>query len=263
MPPVTDPAVIRALLETDRPWAVYPLGDLAPQRFPHCTWLGAAGGAPALALIYRAFTPPVLFTLGRPDAVEGLLDEVTEEEFYLHVRPNVLPLLRARFHVRDTQTMWRMILDPARFRPPPPRSAVPLGPEDVPALQRLFADGEPAGEAPHFFLPSMLQDGVYFGVREGEGLVAAAGTHLVEFGESVAAVGNVYTRRDRRGRGLASSVTGAVAAELLARGLRTVALNVDQRNASAVRVYERLGFGRYCAFLEGSAGAPDRSAGGL
>jgi predicted GNAT family acetyltransferase len=69
----------------------------------------------------------------------------------------------------------------------------------------------------------------------------------------VGAIGNVYTRRDRRGRGLASFVTGAVTAELLRLGLRTVALNVNQRNAAAIRVYEQLGFTRYCAFYEGVA----------
>jgi predicted GNAT family acetyltransferase len=35
--------------------------------------------------------------------------------------------------------------------------------------------------------------------------------------------------------------------------LRTVALNVNQRNAAAVHVYERLGYARYCPFYEGIA----------
>jgi predicted GNAT family acetyltransferase len=99
----------------------------------------------------------------------------------------------------------------------------------------------------------MLAEGVYFGVREGSELVAAAGTHLVVPGEGVAAIGNVYTRRDRRGRGLAGRLTGTVAVELVGRGLRTVALNVNQNNATALGVYERLGFVRYCAFVEGLA----------
>jgi predicted GNAT family acetyltransferase len=30
-------------------------------------------------------------------------------------------------------------------------------------------------------------------------------------------------------------------------------LNVNQRNAAAIRIYERLGFERHCPFLEGSA----------
>ena len=252
MPPVTDPVSIRTLLETDRPWSVYALGDLAPERFRHCTWL--AGPGPALVLLYRAFTTPVLFALGQPGAVRGLLEEVGDEpELSLHVWPEILTLLRPGFELRGVKQMWRMVLDWTRFRPAPAEGVVRLAPADLPALRGLYADGEPAGEAPGFFAPSMLQDGVFFGIREGADLVAVAGTHLVEPHEGVAAVGNIYTRRDRRGRGLATRATAAVVSEMLARRLRTIALNVEEDNSPAVRVYERLGFLRYCPFVEGLA----------
>jgi predicted GNAT family acetyltransferase len=42
-------------------------------------------------------------------------------------------------------------------------------------------------------------------------------------------------------------------ADLLSQGLRDVVLNVNQKNAAAIRIYERLGFERYCPFFEGSA----------
>jgi predicted GNAT family acetyltransferase len=99
----------------------------------------------------------------------------------------------------------------------------------------------------------MLQDGVFFGTREAGELVAAAGTHLVACSEGVAAVGNVYTRRDRRGRGLAARTTSAVVGELLRMNVATIALNVSRNNDVAIRVYERLGFLRYCAYYEGLA----------
>ncbi len=68
-------------------------------------------------------------------------------------------------------------------------------------------------------------------------------------------MGNVYTRRDRRGRGLAARVTSAVTAHLLRHDppLSTVALNVNQHNAAALRVYAGLGYERYCGFHEGLA----------
>jgi predicted GNAT family acetyltransferase len=99
----------------------------------------------------------------------------------------------------------------------------------------------------------MLEQGVFYGIGEGADLVAVAGTHLVSGPESVGAVGNVYTRRDRRGRGLAGRATSAVTAELIRRGLRTIALNVNQANAAAIEVYERLGYVKYCPFYEGLA----------
>src|SRR5205807_46041 len=89
MPPLTDSSVIRALLETDRPWAAYALGDLCPVHFQHSAWFHAPGTTPALALLYRAFSPSVLFALGRPDALQPLLDEIADEPtLYLHVRPD-------------------------------------------------------------------------------------------------------------------------------------------------------------------------------
>jgi ribosomal protein S18 acetylase RimI-like enzyme len=254
MPRLIDRSAVRALLETDRPWAVYPLGDLAPGYFEKCVWFGTTGGRPGLILLYRGFTSPIFFALGEPDVVRTLLDEIDDQpQMYLHVAPNIVPLLRMRYDIRDEKTMWRMLLDESRFRPASTGLAIRLGLSDLADVERLYADGKPAGEMPHFFFPEMLQQGGFFGIREGGQLIAAAGTHLVTAEESVAAIGNIYTRRDRRGRGLASQVTSAVTGELLRREIRTTALNVHEHNHAAIRVYERLGFVRYCTFIEALA----------
>jgi RimJ/RimL family protein N-acetyltransferase len=257
VPPTRDPDEIRALLETDRPWTAYALGDLAPGYFEHCDWFRTDDDEPAVALLYRAFSTPILFTLGQPGSVRVLLQELGDPPtMFLSIRPEILPLIKARYTVRDETPTWRMLLESANYRPPPSGDAVRLGPADLQALQRLYADGEPAGEASDFFSASMLEQGVFFGIREGEALVAAAGTHLVVPSEGVGAIGNVYTRRDRRGQRLAACATSAVTTELLRMNLRTVVLNVHHRNTAAARVYERLGFVRYCAFFEGLAERP-------
>ena len=254
MPRLSDPNEIRALLETDRCWSVYPLGDLSPGFFEQSEWYRAAGGATALVLILRAFSSPVLFALGDPAAVAPLLEGIPDEpEMFLDVRPEILHLIKARYTIHQETVMWRMILDPWAFSPTAGEAVTRLGPDDFPALRALYADGETSGEAPGFFSASMLDQGVFYGIREGEELVAAAGTHLVVPAESVAAIGNVYTRRDCRGQGLAARVTSAVAGELLHMNLRTIALNVSQTNSAALRVYERLGFERYCGYYEGFA----------
>ncbi len=249
----------------DRIWSVYALGDLEPGLFEHTCWYAAEGSA-ALLMLFTAFDTPVLFAAGPADRVAGLLDEIGDRpRLYLSIQPEILPLIRARYAVSGLRAMWRMALDPGRFQPWPGSPAGParLTPSDYTALTRLYADGAATGEAPDFFAPYMVEQGVFYGIFEGQELVAAAGTHLVAPAEGVAAVGNVYTRRDRRGRGLATRVTSAVASELV-RGLpagSVIALNVMQANRPALSVYERLGFARHCEFYEGLAerrSAPDQ-----
>ena len=254
---LTDPAEIRALLSADRAWAVYALGDLAPGLAEHAEWHCASGPlqSPALILLFRAFPIPVLYTQGPPEALAPLLDTIRDRAMYLSIRPDVLPLLQARGRISHQMAMWRMILRPERFQPPSLDGLRRLTLADLPALEALYADGRAAGEAPDFFAPYMLEQGVFYGLWDGPDLAASAGTHIVAPADRVAAVGNVYTRRDWRGQGLAARVTGAVTAELLSTLAppAVIALNVSQANPAAQRVYQRLGFERYCDFYEGLA----------
>jgi predicted GNAT family acetyltransferase len=131
------------------------------------------------------------------------------------------------------------------FRPLPSPAVQPLSPRHTDELRRLYAQG--GADA---FTPTQLATGVFYGVRDRGRLVAAAGTHLVSPTYGMGAVGNVYTNPICRGRGYGTATTSAVVDELFQRGLRHVFLNVAQDNTSAIRIYERLGFAKYCSFLE-------------
>jgi GNAT superfamily N-acetyltransferase len=252
--PVSDVGEIRKLLETDRAWAAYALGDLAPDFFEHCLWFRPPGASGALAMLYRAFTPAVLFAQGDPAAIATILDEFSAEpRIYLHVRPDMLPVLETRYDVIELRRMSRMVLQCDRYRSMSTSDVVRLSSAHESAVKQLFDDGASSGENPDFFHPSMLDAGVFYGLWEAAELVAVAGTHLVVPSEDVAAIGNVYTRRDRRGRGMAARVTGAVVDELLRLSIGTIVLNVNQLNKPAIRVYERLGFTRHCDYYEGLA----------
>ncbi len=259
MPQLRDVTAIRTILAADPAWSIYALGDLAPGFVERSEWFCPPDGAQALALLFRGFDTPVLFAMGEADGVAAMLDEIGRESVvYLHVRPEIVPVLARRYQITELKEMCRMVLDWETHRPAACDGVVRLSAADLGDLERLYADGRESGEAPDFFFPPMLDDGVFFGVREGRELVAAAGTHLVAPGEGVAAVGNVYTCRDRRGRGLAAKTTGAVVNELA--GL-TVALNVSRKNETAIRVYERLGFKRHCDCYEGTGRAPTGTRG--
>ena len=244
MPQHTDKTTIRAILQRDPRWCVYALGDLSPRMFPKCQWF-----TPDLTLVLHDYGTSILFAHGT-GSIREALDHVTWP-VHLQVQPDALEEVARYASVTSVKTMIRMAWSGGSTRVSD--RVTRLGATDVPALERLYADGASTGESPDFFYGSMVSDGVFFGVYKGEALIAAAGTHLVAREESAAAIGNVYVRRDRRGGGLGRAVTAAVLHELA--GIATVGLNVRADNDAAIRVYESLGFVRHCDFREALATA--------
>ncbi len=120
-----------------------------------------------------------------------------------------------------------------------------LGPADLADLVALYAS-EPGAA---FFLPSMLDDATFVGVRQDGVLVAAAGTHLISASRRLAAIGAVYVRPSARGSGLGAAVTSGVIARL-DRRVDTIGLNVAADNTPAITIYERLGFRRVLDYDE-------------
>ena len=128
------------------------------------------------------------------------------------------------------------LVDAGALPGPDPR-VEPLGASDVGELTALF-DADPGAV---FFLPHMLDDGAFVGVRSEGRLVAAAGTHVLSERFGVAAIGAVYTAPSARGQGLGRAVTAAVARHLRPR-VTTIGLNVAAANAAARRIYASIGF---------------------
>jgi GNAT superfamily N-acetyltransferase len=253
MPRVTDLLQVRALLDRDRAWAAYAIGDLSPEFAAHCTWLAPADESAALLLLYRGFDPPIAFVMGDTAHLAPLFRELDAPILSLHVRPDAVAAMSPTYRPTETHPMWRMTVELASFRPSPGEGIIALHESDVDAVTALYDEGWRHGEGPTFFQPRMLRQGTFRGVREGADLVAVAGTHLISRELGVCAVGNVYTRRDRRRQGLGARVTSAVVRHAFAQAIPTIVLNVGQENVGARRVYERLGFHCHCAFLEGEA----------
>ena len=245
MPRLTDKNEIRRRLRRDPGWSVYALGDLEPAMFPKTLWF-----VPDLTLVVQDYGTAILFAIGPGSVAEALASVARTGPVHLQVQGDALDEVARHAAVSSTRLMWRMTWTGDHL-PSPSALTSRLNATDVPALQALYADGETSGEAPDFFFPSMVADGVFCGIYEGGALVAAAGTHLLAREESAAAIGNVYTRRDRRGRGLGRLVTSAVLGELA--GVETIGLNVRADNDAALHLYESLGFTRHCEFHEALA----------
>ena len=190
----------------------------------------------------------VRFEMGETDGLRAILAGAPwAERVYLTCRAEHLAMTREFYAWDEVESMWRMALQRTRFQPVK-GDWVRLTPAHADELVELYAlGGGPAYSA------AQLEHGVFCGTFVDRRLVAVAGTHLVSPTYGVAAVGNVFTHPGYRGRGYGTAVTSAVVAELLGRGIGDIVLNVNQANQVAIGIYERLGFERYCPFLEGPA----------
>jgi ribosomal protein S18 acetylase RimI-like enzyme len=244
-----DEAEAYAAFATDRRWCGYAIADLEPP-FRDYAVVGvarrAAEVAACLVLRHPAFS--AIVPHGPADGLLALLHEMElPGEAHMFAREEHLAALRQCYEYRSPTHMQRMAVDSASFRPVA-ASAERLTPDDLPTLADLY-EGYP-GNA---FQPDQLATGVFYGVHHGARLVAAAGTQVMSTRYGIAAVGNIFTRPEARGRGLASATTSAVVAELLGGACRDAILNVAIANEPAIHVYRRLGFETHCRHYEGIA----------
>ena len=244
---VSDRGDIAAFLRRDRLYAAYALGDLDGASRGRIAWAMAyddGGGATALAMHHEGLVPQPLFLMGAPDGCRAILEHVLKpRDTYLQATELHEAAVRDLYELDAPLAMLRMVVDRETFTPfagPADR----LTALDVDDLNRLYQLGFRAG-----FPPSVVEEGVYYGVRVRGRLVSAAGTHAINPREGIAVVGNVMTHADYRGHDFAKMVTSAVTADLLDR-VPDVALNVHADNDPAVAAYDRLGYRTYCHLIE-------------
>ena len=242
---LTDLDDIRRRLSLDRDWALYPKADLDHAHRSYCDWYGYGDG---VALIYRAFDPPALVVSGSRDAVTALLSDVPVDRADLAIREDDRDLASESWRFERENVLVRMMLAEPRLRPHGEAERLTLGHADE--IDALLSTGDRTGVA---FAHSQLATGCYFGLRSAGALIAVAGVHVVSEAEGAAAIGNVFTHADHRGRGLAQVTVSAVAAELLARRIPAIGLNVVKTNAPAAQAYTRLGFVPRLSFVQGPA----------
>lgn len=232
--------------------SAYMLGDLDPAYAHGCTWF-ALDEEPieSVLLLYSALSAPTLLSEGKTEDLEAIILGAWEQiprRVYFQMPEQHSEVMSTFFRLSKEQDMLRMGLSKAE-KPPCERSdeVVPLSHRDtgdIMALYQHYPD--------NFFEPSLLNTGMYFGIRINSVLVSVAGIHQLSESKGIAAVGNIVTHPEHRGLGYATICVSHLVSELLER-VDDVALNVAASNQSAIRCYESVGFKSKYTFKEGWA----------
>lgn len=239
-------------LRRDHAWAAYPLSYLDP--------LGDVAGPPVelwgseregrlngLLVLVQLPRLVSLFATGDPDGLAQVAAEVPLPlSGVFSCKAEALRALERSIQVTTAYQMTRMRVGEPGFRPRLLARPERLDVRDLEAVKRIYGMWTDVNQ-----LPGQLSAGIYYGVWEGRDLVAIAGTHCASSRHGVGAIGNVLTQSAYRGRGLASTTTSAVAAELFRAGCRDVVLNVRNGNDAARATYLKLGFHEHTQFVEG------------
>ena len=233
---------IESFLERDPYLNIYALGDLDEFFWPYTTWYGSrrGGEVQAIMLVYDGPGLPTVVAVSRAheplaDLAASTLDRLPDA-VYAHLNPGLKTVFAAAFQTESGGEHFKMSL----HGPPAGVSggeAVRLGRDDLPVLQALYDESYPG----KWFDPRMLETGEYFGIRESGRLVSVAGVHVFSERYRVAALGNIVTRPERRGRGYGTQVTAALCESLVRKGIR-VGLNVRADNHAALACYRKIGF---------------------
>lgn len=239
----TDKKKLQAFFERRRALNAYALGDLDEPHWSRTDWWTweQDGEIQEVALLYKGFDPPILIAL-QNNSIEGMQSLITglsnklPDYVYAHLTPGLREILEPKFDFQDHGEHFVMEL---KSKPPGSQNSTErLRKENAAEVDALFDASYPG----HWFRPDMLKMGPYFGIRNGDGqLVAAGGVHIFSAKYSVAALGNITTLPSHRGRGYGKQISRTLCNYLIDK-VETIGLNVVRANATAVKIYCDLGF---------------------
>jgi ribosomal protein S18 acetylase RimI-like enzyme len=247
-----DKARIAAFLQRNPALHDYQIGDLDDFFWPYTIWFGLEEGAELreLALLYAGTGAPVLLALSDDAALMGELlrgcNHLLPRRIYSHLSAGVLDALRDDYADEPHGDYLKMRLaDPSRLDTVDTYNAEPLGPQHRTELEALYTAAYPG----NWFDPRMLETGQYVGVRRAGQLAAVAGVHVYSPTYGVASLGNITTRPELRGQGLATAATATLCRSLL-RQVANIGLNVNATNEAAIATYRKLGFVKAAEYSE-------------
>jgi ribosomal protein S18 acetylase RimI-like enzyme len=222
---------------------IYTIGDLDDFFWPHTVWYAIydIGEIQSIALLYTGMTPNtlLLFYDKDPGYSIRLLDSIRNllpDRFNVHLSPGLIDVFGKDNVLENYGRNFRMIL---KHDPPEviDNNIRQLGLRDLNIIKNLYEVAYPS----NWFDSRMVETGKYLGYFHDEALIGIAGIHVYSSEYRIAALGNIATHPDFRGRKIAFKLTSALCLNLKTK-VDLIGLNVSSENKPAIKCYENIGF---------------------
>ena len=253
----SDREKIKQFLLEDPYQHLYELGNLHEKLFRRSKWFCAFEGSTikATAMVHEAGIEKdnMMFLLENRDidACQELLKGIKSHlpgSFYAHLSKEAAEILKPGYEISEPVIYNKMkisgdmlVNNCIKY----PEFTYRVNKNDFEPMSLFLRSINPSA----FFMPAMLETGKYFIVRKNSDLIAMAGVHFYSKETSTAAIGNVATAPEFRGKGYAGSVTASLVRDLW-KDVKYIGLNVRADNVPAIKAYEKMGFVFYSSHEE-------------
>lgn len=231
---------------------IYSIGDLDDFFWPYTIWYAGIINDRVchIVLIYFGGDTPVVIALC--DSEHQLmcdllvsLRNLLPREFYAHLSLGLVDVFGSNGILSSYGNHYKMGLTHLISKPCFPDSFVRLNESDTSALIDFYRRSYPD----NWFDARMLETGMYLGYRSNGRLTAVAGVHVYSKRYRVAALGNIATDPEYRGKGLCKSLTSSLCQELM-KTVDCIGLNVQCNNSIGISCYKSVGFEPIATYAE-------------
>ncbi|HHE37047.1 MAG TPA: GNAT family N-acetyltransferase [Candidatus Cloacimonetes bacterium] len=235
---------IQNFLQKDIYLHLYSIGDLDDFFWKNSTYFGLISNdkIKAIILLYKGLQIPTILALDQN--IEHLwelfkqIKHLLPNRFYAHFSVGLEKNVNEFFHLESHGKHYKMALkNPVKLEKFDCSQTISLSNQNRDEIQNFYKTSYPE----NWFDPKMLETGQYFGIKVKNRLVSIAGIHVYSKKYKVAALGNITTHPDFRGKGLGKIVTAKLCQNLL-KTVDHIGLNVASDNYPAISVYKKLGF---------------------
>lgn len=247
-----DKSRIEAFLRQNIYLNIYSIGDLDDFFWKHTFYYGLEidGKIKAIVLLYIGSSLPTFLAIVQDICyMKELLSSVVTvlpKRFYTHLTPSLEEVMAKYFTLKSHGKHYKMALkNKSAVYSLDTAKVESLSVKDIDQILALYKTSYPD----NWFNERTLLTGQYFGVKEENELVSIAGVHVFSPEYRVAALGNITTHPNHRGKGYGKA-TVAMLCKSLCSEVDHIGLNVKDDNNAAIALYEKLGFETVCTCNE-------------